>query len=158
MNSVTKPDLGPKGSTPAILLLEKEGISFQIASFTHEVALGDHGYGKAAAMALGVAEERFFKTLMVALRGGHGGDGAKFAATPHFIYVEAGAAQPRSQHTKPEGLHLRKDWCSLRRWRREQIVKKTARDGQKTGPPWGVITSTSRKGTNERTLRIWRPQ
>jgi len=75
MNSVTKPDFGPKGSTPAILLLEKEGISFQVASFSHEVAVGDHGYGKAAAMALGVAEERVFKTLLVALHGGHCGAG-----------------------------------------------------------------------------------
>ena len=80
MNSVTKPDFGPKGSTPAILLLEKEGISFQVASFSHEVAVGDHGYGKAAAIALGVAEERVFKTLLVALPGGHSGDGAKCGA------------------------------------------------------------------------------
>ena len=89
MNSVTKPDFGPKGSTPAILLLEKEGISFQVASFSHEVAVGDHGYGKAAAIALGVAEERVFKTLLVALHGGHSGDGAKcgakFAPSPAFV-------------------------------------------------------------------------
>ena len=62
MNSVTKPDFGPKGSTPAILLLEKEGISFQVASFSHEVAVGDHGYGKAAAIALGVVSHSDFMT------------------------------------------------------------------------------------------------
>ena len=92
MNSVTKPDLGPKGSTPAILLLEKEGIFFQVASFSHEVAVGDHGYGKAAAIALGVAEERVFKTLLVALHGGPSTHGVGIVPVSGLLSLKAMAS------------------------------------------------------------------
>ncbi len=89
MNSVTKPDSAPKGSTPAILLLEKEGISFQVASFGHEVAVGNHGYGKAAALALGVAEGRVFKTLLVALHGGRNTHGVGIVPVSCLLSLKA---------------------------------------------------------------------
>lgn len=89
MNSVTKPDLGPKGSTQAILLLEKEGISFQVASFGYEVAVGAQAYGKAAAMALGVPEERVFKTLLVALHGGRNTHGVGIVPVSGLLSLKA---------------------------------------------------------------------
>jgi Cys-tRNA(Pro)/Cys-tRNA(Cys) deacylase len=59
-----------KGGTPAIVVLEQANAIFSAHSFTNEVAPGEHGYGKAAAHALGVEEDRVFKTLLVTLQGG----------------------------------------------------------------------------------------
>ncbi len=59
-----------KGGTPAIVALERAGVPFSVHSFTNEIAPGDHGYGKAAAAAIGVDESRVFKTLLVTLTGG----------------------------------------------------------------------------------------
>lgn len=59
-----------KGGTPAIIALETAGVEFSVHSFDNDIAPGDHGYGKAAAAALGVDESRVFKTLLVTLTGG----------------------------------------------------------------------------------------
>jgi len=60
-----------KGGTPEIIALEAAGVGFRVHSFDNDVAPGDHGYGKAAAAALGVDESRVFKTLLVTLTGGN---------------------------------------------------------------------------------------
>lgn len=59
-----------KGGTPAIVALERAGVPFTVHTFSNEIAPGDHGYGKAAAAAIGVEESRVFKTLLVTLTGG----------------------------------------------------------------------------------------
>lgn len=59
-----------KGGTPAIVALERAGVPFTVHTFSNEIAPGDHGYGKAAAAAIGVEEARVFKTLLVTLTGG----------------------------------------------------------------------------------------
>jgi Cys-tRNA(Pro)/Cys-tRNA(Cys) deacylase len=69
VNSVNQPEKN-KGGTPAIVVLEQAQASFSVHSFTNDVAPGEHGYGKAAAQALGVEEDRVFKTLLVTLQGG----------------------------------------------------------------------------------------
>jgi len=89
---VTKPDFAPKGGTPAILLLENAGVSFQVISFDHEVAPGEHGYGKAAAMALGVEEERVFKTLLVTMYGGPSTHGVGIAPVSGLLSLKAMAS------------------------------------------------------------------
>jgi Cys-tRNA(Pro)/Cys-tRNA(Cys) deacylase len=61
-----------KGGTPAIVVLEQASAIFSVHSFINDVAPGDHGYGKAAAHALGVEEDRVFKTLLVTVQGGSG--------------------------------------------------------------------------------------
>ena len=69
VNSVNQPEKN-KGGTPAIVVLEQAQAEFSVHSFTNDVAPGEHGYGKAAAQALGVEEDRVFKTLLVTLQGG----------------------------------------------------------------------------------------
>jgi Cys-tRNA(Pro)/Cys-tRNA(Cys) deacylase len=55
-----------KGGTPAIVALEAAGVTFAVQSFeVHD----DRNYGKAAAAALGVDEERVFKTLLAEVDG-----------------------------------------------------------------------------------------
>jgi Cys-tRNA(Pro)/Cys-tRNA(Cys) deacylase len=49
--------------------LERAGVQFRVHAFDNDIAPGDHGYGKAAALALGVDEARVFKTLLVVLTG-----------------------------------------------------------------------------------------
>ena len=56
--------------TPAIVALDGAGVTYSIHEFENAVAPGDHGYGKAAAAALGVEEGRVFKTLLVSVTGG----------------------------------------------------------------------------------------
>ena len=58
-----------KGGTPAVVALERAGVQFRVHAFDNDIAPGDHGYGKAAALALGVDEARVFKTLLVVLTG-----------------------------------------------------------------------------------------
>lgn len=53
------------GGTPATVVLERAGVEFRVHSFDRDVASSDIGYGKAAAAALGVSEQRVFKTLLV---------------------------------------------------------------------------------------------
>lgn len=60
------------GGTPATVALTKAGVPFTVHQFDNAVAPGDHGYGKAAATALGVDEARVFKTLLVTVHGGGG--------------------------------------------------------------------------------------
>lgn len=55
------------GSTPATVALTKLGIAFTERSYTHDPAVTDFG-GEAAA-ALGVPEERVFKTLLADVDG-----------------------------------------------------------------------------------------
>ena len=69
MNSVNQPEKN-KGGTPAIVILEQAHAEFTVHNFTNDVAPGEHGYGKAAAQALGVDEYRVFKTLLVTVQGG----------------------------------------------------------------------------------------
>lgn len=69
VNSVNQPEKN-KGGTPAIVVLEQAQAEFSVHSFANDVAPGEHGYGKAAAQALGVEEDRVFKTLLVTLQGG----------------------------------------------------------------------------------------
>jgi Cys-tRNA(Pro)/Cys-tRNA(Cys) deacylase len=59
----------PDGSTPAIRVLSQSGIVFRVHSFDTALGTGDHGFGQAAAAALGVHENRVFKTLLVAVQG-----------------------------------------------------------------------------------------
>lgn len=55
-----------KGGTPAIVALEAAGVTFAVQSFeVHD----DRNYGRAAAAALGVEEERVFKTLLAEVDG-----------------------------------------------------------------------------------------
>jgi Cys-tRNA(Pro)/Cys-tRNA(Cys) deacylase len=55
-----------RGGTPAIVALEAAGVTFAVQSFeVHD----DRNYGKAAAAALGVDEERVFKTLLAEVDG-----------------------------------------------------------------------------------------
>lgn len=54
-----------KAATPALVTLEQLGINYVAHTFDHDLATTDElGYGKAAARALGVEEERVFKTLL----------------------------------------------------------------------------------------------
>ena len=59
-----------KGGTPAVVALENAGVDFRVVTFENAIAPGEHGYGQAAAAALGVDEARVFKTLLVNLQGG----------------------------------------------------------------------------------------
>ena len=54
-----------KGATPAMVMLERSGIEFAVHAFDHElVDTEELGYGRAAALALGVDESHVFKTLL----------------------------------------------------------------------------------------------
>ena len=55
--------------TPATNVLAQAGIAYTLHQFDNEVPPGDHGYGKAAAAALGGEEGRVFKTLLVTVHG-----------------------------------------------------------------------------------------
>ncbi|MEY3617782.1 MAG: hypothetical protein RL726_480, partial [Actinomycetota bacterium] len=57
------------GGTPATVALERAGVEFNVRSFDNDIAPGESGYGKAAAAALGVSEQRVFKTLLVEANG-----------------------------------------------------------------------------------------
>lgn len=57
------------GGTPATVALERAGVEFGVHTFDNDVAPGELGYGKAAAHALGVSEQRVFKTLLVEATG-----------------------------------------------------------------------------------------
>ncbi len=60
----------PGGSTPAIRVLHEAGFDYRVHAFENALSTGDHGFGRAAADALGVDERRVFKTLLVAVHGG----------------------------------------------------------------------------------------
>jgi len=60
---------GASGGTPATVALERAGVEFRVHTFDNDIAPGEVGYGKAAAAALDVAEERVFKTLLVEVPG-----------------------------------------------------------------------------------------
>lgn len=68
MRRTSRPDSG--GSTPAIRVLVDAGVPYHVHSFDNTLSAGDRGFGRAAADALGVAEDRVFKTLLVAVHGG----------------------------------------------------------------------------------------
>jgi Cys-tRNA(Pro)/Cys-tRNA(Cys) deacylase len=61
------------GSTPAIGVLNDAGVEFRVHTFDNALAAGDHGFGRAAADALGVDAARVFKTLLVSIHGDHDG-------------------------------------------------------------------------------------
>ncbi|TSA51635.1 MAG: Cys-tRNA(Pro) deacylase [Actinobacteria bacterium] len=55
-----------KAATPALVALEQLGINYVAHTFDPDLATTDEiGYGRAAAHALGVDEERVYKTLLV---------------------------------------------------------------------------------------------
>lgn len=54
-----------KGGTPAIVMLEAAGVSFNVTEFHHEP--GEGNYGLVAAEALGIEPDRVFKTLVANL-------------------------------------------------------------------------------------------
>jgi Cys-tRNA(Pro)/Cys-tRNA(Cys) deacylase len=56
-----------RGGTPAIIALTAAGVQFHVHDFA-DMPL-DGGYGKAAAAALGVEQERVFKTLIATIDG-----------------------------------------------------------------------------------------
>ncbi len=58
---------GPRGSTPATVLLQRAGVTFSLHEFAHDSA--DRNYGNAAASALGVEPNRVFKTLLATVDG-----------------------------------------------------------------------------------------
>lgn len=62
-------------TTPATLALDALGISYRRHTYAHESS--SHGYGEAAAAALGVPPDRIFKTLVVDT-----GDGLAVAVVP----------------------------------------------------------------------------
>ncbi|MEA3185494.1 MAG: Cys-tRNA(Pro)/Cys-tRNA(Cys) deacylase, partial [Ilumatobacteraceae bacterium] len=51
-----------RGGTPAIVALDAAGVSYRVHEFDAEPT--KHGFGQAAAVALGVELERVFKTLI----------------------------------------------------------------------------------------------
>lgn len=54
-----------KSATPAMVALDAKSVHYVVHAFDHDVAsASDVGYGKAAAHALGVGEDRVFKTLL----------------------------------------------------------------------------------------------
>lgn len=57
------------GGTPATVVLDRAGVEFGVHTFDNDIAPGELGYGKAAAAALGVSEQRVFKTLLVETAG-----------------------------------------------------------------------------------------
>jgi len=80
--AITSQGAGAKGAgTPATKVLTQAGVSYTLHQFDNAVPLGDHGYGKAAAAALGVDEARVFKTLLVTVHGASG------STTPHAVGV-----------------------------------------------------------------------
>lgn len=56
-----------QGATPAMLVLTKLGVPFEVRSYHHDPAETD--FGGEAARELGVAPERVFKTLLAAVDG-----------------------------------------------------------------------------------------
>lgn len=69
-------------STPATADLTRAGIPFHLHQFENDLPPGSHGYGKAAAAALGVAEARVFKTLLVTVHGSGSTGG-----NPHAVAI-----------------------------------------------------------------------
>ena len=70
-------------ATPALALLQREGVAHTVHSYEIEPPSGPEAhrgervaYGTAAAAALGVDPARLFKTLVVTLDGAHGAPGA----------------------------------------------------------------------------------
>jgi len=61
-----------KAATPALVFLDQAGIHYVVHSFEHEssTARDGLGYGVAAARALGVDENRVFKTLLMTSEAG----------------------------------------------------------------------------------------
>lgn len=59
-----------RGGTPALAELEAAGATFVVHQFDTGTVPDDVGYGRAAALALGVEPDRVFKTLLVRLEGG----------------------------------------------------------------------------------------
>lgn len=55
------------GATPAIKDLEQRGLRYKLHDYDFDP--GDLGIGEQAALALGIAEDRIFKTLMVVVDG-----------------------------------------------------------------------------------------
>lgn len=54
-----------KGATPAMVMLDRNGVAYVAHAFDHEhIDQDDLGYGRAAARALKVDESRVFKTLL----------------------------------------------------------------------------------------------
>ncbi len=68
MSSSPRPTSG--GSTPALRTLVAANVTHRVHAMETTLAHGDHGFGKAAAAALGVDEARVFKTLLVSVHGG----------------------------------------------------------------------------------------
>ena len=58
-------DVPMKAATPALVTLKQLGIDYVAHTFDHDAANSDDiGYGRAAARALGVEEDRVYKTLL----------------------------------------------------------------------------------------------
>lgn len=58
-------DVPMKAATPALVTLGQLGIHYVAHTFDHDAAATDEiGYGRAAAHALGVEEDRVYKTLI----------------------------------------------------------------------------------------------
>jgi Cys-tRNA(Pro)/Cys-tRNA(Cys) deacylase len=57
-------------STPAVHVLQKAGVPFELHSYEVDEAVGD-GYGQAVAAAIRVEAARVFKTLMAVVDGEH---------------------------------------------------------------------------------------
>lgn len=56
-----------KGATPAIKDLERRGVAYELHSYDFDP--GDLGIGEQAALALGIDQDRIFKTLIVMIDG-----------------------------------------------------------------------------------------
>jgi Cys-tRNA(Pro)/Cys-tRNA(Cys) deacylase len=65
---VSRQRRGPAG-TPALLALTQAGVDFVVHEFDPDAATPDVGYGRAAALALGLDERIVFKTLMATVDG-----------------------------------------------------------------------------------------
>ena len=61
-----------KGATPALVALDRAAVPYRVHHFADGGDATDAGlgYGRAAALALGVDESRVFKTLLVSTQGG----------------------------------------------------------------------------------------
>ena len=81
-------------STPAVALLEREGVAYRLLEY--ELDPRAESYGLEAAEKLGLPPERVFKTLVVAVDGGHA-----FALVPVAERLDTKAVGKRAHLADP---------------------------------------------------------
>jgi len=78
-----------RGGTPATTALDRAGVTHRVHEFGSDASESDLGYGRAAAAALGVDEDRVFKTLLVSTIGALESPGSQRPANlgPHAVAI-----------------------------------------------------------------------